>query len=100
MGHYAIYACVLALLFSLFSIALAQDACSGHGRLTPSGGCDCDNPWPAPESRGWTGKDCSIPVYGSPADSEDMTDWCRAADQCDQLEPQAWVCFAAQFPWE
>uniref|UniRef100_A0A1D1ZTQ2 EGF-like domain-containing protein n=1 Tax=Auxenochlorella protothecoides TaxID=3075 RepID=A0A1D1ZTQ2_AUXPR len=100
MGHYAIYACVLALLFSLFSIALAQDACSGHGRLTPSGGCDCDNPWPAPESRGWTGKDCSIPVYGSPADSEDMTDWCRAADQCDQLEPQAWVCFAAQFPWD
>lgn len=90
---------VLAVLVSMTCLVAGQQACSGHGRLLPSGACECENPWPAPESRGWTGTDCSIPVFGSAMDGEDMTDWCRAAEKCDTLEPEGWACFATQFDW-
>ena len=82
------------------SLAVAQEACSGHGKLLPSGACECDSARPAPESKGWTGSDCAIPVFGTTLDGEDMMDWCRTSDHCDAIAGGQWACFYTNFPWQ
>ncbi|KDD71947.1 hypothetical protein H632_c4121p0, partial [Helicosporidium sp. ATCC 50920] len=87
----------LALGLALLGAALCDD-CSGHGRRDSEGRCVCESPWPSPHSRGWTGPDCSMPVFGSSEESEDLTAWCQG-DSCHRLEPNAWSCFALPFAW-
>lgn len=82
------------------ALAAGQEACSGHGKLLPSGDCECENGRPAPESRGWAGRDCSIPMFGGSLDGEDMADWCRESDHCDKVDAGSWTCHYADFIWE
>lgn len=44
---------------------LGEEACSGHGSLNATTGlCDCQNPWPNAGESGWTGRNCSVAVWG------------------------------------
>lgn len=92
----------LALVMSAH-LAAADDApCSGHGKPDEKSGlCACDTPWPEAGAKGYTGVNCSIPVFGAaaPFDGGDLAAGC-AADGCSSLESGQWVCFAAHFPWK
>jgi hypothetical protein len=70
--------------------------CSGHGSLV-DGECRCDNPWPQEGGQaGWTGPECSIPVFAGKADGADMA---AACGDCANLQPGDWACFAVRAPW-
>jgi hypothetical protein len=62
--------------------------------------CACDNPWPGPNEHGYTGRNCTIPVYGGQPDGGDMTAWCAGDASCNSLVAGAWGCFAVHFPWK
>lgn len=88
-----------ALLLALVASCGAQQECSGHGKKDDSGACVCDNPWPAAptETRGFTGRECEVPVFSGNADGKDMAQPC--ADQhCGELNADGWVCWAVPLP--
>lgn len=90
---------LLALLVSAGLAAADNAPCSGHGEVDEKGLCACDTPWPEAGAKGYTGSNCSVPVFGVAApDGRDLAAGC-AADGCSSLESGQWVCFAAHFPW-
>jgi hypothetical protein len=91
----ALLAAALLLGTALCS-ATDPPQCSGHGTLV-DGKCRCDNPWPQEGGQGgWTGPECSIPVYRGKPDGADMA---AACGDCASLQPGDWACFAVRAPW-
>lgn len=78
----------------LVVVGSASADCSGHGSLV-DGKCRCDGHWPAPGEQGWTGPQCSVPVFGGTADGRDLT---AACGQCGSLAAGNWTCFAVGTP--
>lgn len=90
---------LLAVNSAVAAATLRDDPCWGHGTFNATTGfCDCDRPWPDAGQSGWTGRNCSVPVWGGAADGSELTAPC-AASGCAHLAPGAWVCFALKFPW-
>lgn len=87
------------VLLTTASAAVSDDPCSGHGSLNATTSlCDCQNPWPSAGESGWTGINCSVPIWGGKADGDELTAPCTGSG-CAHLAPGSWACFALKFPW-
>ena len=88
-------ALAICLVLCVIQLVRCDDACGEHGHLDEAQQlCVCDNPWPNPTEKGWTGKKCDIPVFGGQADGQDMSSWCQG-DKCNTLQAcGAWVAIA------
>jgi hypothetical protein len=84
-------------------VVVADPDCSGHGHKDDSGKCVCENEWPTSfEKPGWTGEDCSTPVFAAKADGDDATASCSAhgCSKLDQSQGREWACFAIPLTWK
>lgn len=98
MRSLAVLVAAFALLAAIAPVFASED-CSGHGKLVGDT-CQCEQPWPAEGQRGWTGPQCGIPVWGTPAaKGADLTAWCHD-QQCHSLQAGGWACFAVRAPFQ
>lgn len=101
--------CVLALCATRTHLVAADatgeqdgdaiaEPCNGHG-VESAGRCVCNDAHPEPQSTGWAGEECSIPVIGVTLDGGDVTEQC--ADDCATIaHTSEEVCFYASLPWD